>query len=105
MKITRYILKVAIIMALSLFSSVRDTLARNSIAALHKLKPLYMLHGGSDTQVNPAVTTYFYDAMIAAGTSTTICTKEMLPGLDHGDGVAPFMIKGLHFILNLTSPK
>jgi pimeloyl-ACP methyl ester carboxylesterase len=85
------------------FSSVRDALARNSITAWHTYIPLYMLHGGSDTQVNPAVTTNFYNAMIAAGTSTGICTKEILPGLDHGDGVAPAMIKGLKFILNLTT--
>ena len=86
------------------FSSVRDALTRNSITAWHTYKPLYMLHGGSDNQVNPAVTTYFYDAMISAGTSSEVCTKEILPGLDHGDGVAPVMIKGLKFILNLTTP-
>jgi pimeloyl-ACP methyl ester carboxylesterase len=86
------------------FSTVRDALTRNSLTAWHTYKPLYMLHGGSDTQVNPAVTTYFYDAMIAAGTSSGICTKEILPGLDHGDGVAPSMIKGFKFILNLTAP-
>lgn len=85
------------------FSSVRDALTKNSIAPWHTYIPIYMLHGGSDTQVNPAVTTYFYDGMIAAGTSSGICTKEILPGLDHGDGVAPAMIKGIKFILNLTT--
>jgi pimeloyl-ACP methyl ester carboxylesterase len=87
----------------SKYSSVRAALINNSIAPWHTLKPLYMLHGGSDTDVNPAVTTYFYNAMIAAGTSSGICTKETLPGLNHGDGVAPCMIKGLQFILNLAS--
>jgi pimeloyl-ACP methyl ester carboxylesterase len=89
----------------SKFSSVRTALTNNSVAPWHTLKPLYMMHGGSDTQVNPAVTNYFYDAMIASGTTTLICTKEILPGLDHGDGVAPFMIKGLQFIVNLSSRK
>ena len=87
------------------YSSVREALTKNSIAPWHTLKPLYLLHGGNDTQVNPAVTTYFYDAMIAAGTSVGICTKEIIPGLDHGDGVAPCMIKGIQFILNLTTSK
>jgi pimeloyl-ACP methyl ester carboxylesterase len=87
------------------FSTVRDALTRNSISPWHTLKPLYLLHGGSDTQVNPAVTSYFYDAMIAAGTSPVICTKEIIPGLDHGDGVGPCMVKGLQFILNLTTSK
>jgi hypothetical protein len=85
------------------FSSVRDALARNSIAPWHTYIPLYMLHGGSDSEVTPAVTSYFYDGMITAGTSTGIITKEILPGLDHGDGVAPAMIKGLKFIMNLTT--
>jgi pimeloyl-ACP methyl ester carboxylesterase len=85
------------------FSTIRDALTRNSIIPWHTFKPLYMLHGGSDTQVNPAVTTYFYDAMITAGTSAGVCTKEILPGLDHGDGVTPCMIKGFKFILNLTT--
>ena len=87
------------------YSSVREALTKNSVAPWHTLKPLYLLHGGNDTQVIPAVTTYFYDAMIAAGTSAGICTKEIIPGLDHGDGVAPCMIKGLQFILNLTTSK
>ena len=85
------------------YSSVRDALSNNSVTAWHTLKPLYMLHGGNDTQVNPAVTTRFYDAMIAAGTSGSVCTREILPGLDHSDGAAPAMIKGLQFILNLAT--
>jgi pimeloyl-ACP methyl ester carboxylesterase len=85
------------------YASVRTALSNNSISPWHTMKPLYMLHGGGDTQVNPAVTTYFYDSMMAAGTSPEICTKEIIPGLDHGDGVAPCMIKGLRFILNLTT--
>jgi hypothetical protein len=64
-----------------------------------------MIHGGSDTQIDPAVTTHFYDAMIAAGTSASVCTKEILPGLDHTNGAAPAMIKGVQFILNLTTLK
>ncbi len=85
------------------YSSVSDALARNSVVPWHTLKPLYLLHGGNDSQVSPEVTTYFYHAMIAAGTSAEICRMEIIPGLDHGDGVAPSMIKGLQFILNLTT--
>ncbi|MBA4322363.1 MAG: hypothetical protein C0408_06040 [Odoribacter sp.] len=84
---------------------VREAFTNNSVAPWQTLKPLYLLHGGSDTQVNPAVTTYFYEAMISAGTSSGICKMEILPGLDHGDGVAPGMIKGLEFILNLVASK
>ena len=89
----------------SKYSSVREALAKNSIVPWHTFIPLFMLHGGNDTQVNPAVTTYFYDAMIAAGTSSEICTEEIIPGLDHGAGAAPSMIKGLQFILKLTDSK
>ena len=87
------------------YSTVREALTRNSVTPWHTLKPLYLLHGGSDTQVNPAVTTFFYNAMIAAGTSAGICNIEIIPGLDHGDGVAPCMIKGLQFILNLADSR
>ena len=87
------------------YSSVRDALSNNSITPWQTLKPLYLLHGGSDTQVNPAVTNHFYDAMIAAGTSPSIISKEILPGLDHTDGAAPAMIKGFQFILNLKTLK
>jgi pimeloyl-ACP methyl ester carboxylesterase len=89
----------------SKYSSVRDALTNNSVAPWHTFKPLYLLHGGNDTQVNPAVTTYFYDAMIAAGTSAQICKKEIIPGFEHGDGVTPCMIKGLQFIMDLSASK
>jgi hypothetical protein len=82
------------------YSSFRSALTNNSISPWHTYKTLYMLHGGSDTQVNPAVTNYFYDAMISAGTSASVCTKEILPGLDHGDGAVPCMIKGIQLILS-----
>jgi hypothetical protein len=79
------------------YSSVRDAMISNSISPWKTNKPLLLVHGGSDTQVNPQVTNYFYDAMINAGTSTTVCRKEILPGLDHGDGGVPALIMGLKF--------
>jgi hypothetical protein len=39
--------------------------------------------------------------MIQAGTSPQTCRKEIIPDLDHGDAVVPFMIKGLQFIMSL----
>jgi len=87
----------------SKYSSVRSSLVANSISPWHTYKALYMLHGGSDTQVSPSVTNYFYDSMIASGTSPSILTKEILPGLDHGDGVVPCLLKGLQFIIGLSA--
>ena len=83
------------------YSSVREAMVRNSIAGYDTRKPLLLVHGGSDTQVNPQVTEFFYNEMIKAGTSTTTCTKEIFPGLDHGDGVVPAVVRGLAFIRNI----
>ncbi len=84
------------------YSSVREALASNSIIAWNSAKPLFFLHGGNDSQVDPGVTDTMYEAMIQAGTSPLICTKEIVPGLDHGDGIVPCMLKGLFFILSLS---
>ena len=83
------------------YSSIRSSLANNSIAGWNSSIPLLLIHGGGDKSVNPITTESIYNAMIGAGTSPQICTKEILPGLDHGDAVIPVMIKGLQFIMNL----
>lgn len=82
------------------YASVREAMSANSISPWHTLKPLLMVHGGSDTQVDPQVTEYFYNKMIDEGSSATICKKEILPGLDHGDGVVPAMVMGVQFLKN-----
>jgi hypothetical protein len=43
--------------------------------------------------------------MIQAGTSPDMCTKVIVPGIDHGDGVLPCMIQGILFLKNLRSSK
>ena len=83
------------------YLSVRDALSANSIAAWHSYKPVLLIHGGSDTQVNPISTTNMYNAMIQAGTSPDICTKVIVPDVDHGDGALPCMIKGILFLNDL----
>jgi pimeloyl-ACP methyl ester carboxylesterase len=83
------------------YSSVRKALSDNSIEAWHTYKPLLMLHGDSDTQVNPLSTETMYNSMIQKGTSPEICTKIIIPGADHGDGVIPAMVEGIKFLLAL----
>jgi pimeloyl-ACP methyl ester carboxylesterase len=83
------------------YASVRSALASNSITGWNTAIPLFLIHGGGDKSVNPITTESIYNAMIGAGTSPQTCTKEILPGLDHGDAVIPVMIKGLQFIMNL----
>jgi len=78
-------------------------MVRNSISGYKTTKRLLLVHGGSDTQVNPLVTDFFYNEMIKAGTSATTCTKEIFPGLDHGDGAVPSVIRGLKFIKSIGS--
>jgi pimeloyl-ACP methyl ester carboxylesterase len=83
------------------FASVRTSLARNSIAGWNTAVPLLLIHGGGDTSVDPLTTESIYNAMIQAGTSPQTCSKEIIPGLDHGDAVIPAMIKGLKFFMSL----
>jgi pimeloyl-ACP methyl ester carboxylesterase len=85
----------------AMYSSVRTSLTENSITAWNTSVPLFLIHGGGDTTVNPLTTENIYNGMIQAGTSTEICKKEILPDLDHGDAVVPAMIKGLSFIMSL----
>ncbi len=89
----------------SKYSSVRDALTRNSISAWKSKIPLLLIHGGNDTQVNPISTENMYTGMLQAGTADNICTKVILPGYDHGDGVVPCMIQGIVFLMNLNNAK
>ena len=66
---------------------------------------MYLLHGAEDKTVNPVTTENIYTEMINAGTSPGVCKKEIIPGVDHGDGIVPCMIKGLNFILGLRDNK
>ena len=83
------------------YASVRASLANNSIAGWNTAVPLLLIHGGGDTSIDPITTESIYNAMIQAGTSPQTCRKEIIPDLDHGDAVVPFMIKGLQFIMSL----
>lgn len=83
------------------FSSVRTALSENSIQAWNTSVPLLLIHGGGDTSVDPSSTENIYNSMIAAGTLPEICTKVIIPELDHGDAIVPAMLQGLNFIMNL----
>jgi pimeloyl-ACP methyl ester carboxylesterase len=87
------------------YSSVRDALHNNSITAWHTYKPLLLLHGSADTQVDPVSTDNIYIAMIQAGTSADLCKKVIIPGADHGSGIVPAMIQGILFLNDLKSSR
>jgi len=83
------------------YSGVRTSLSENSISAWNTSIPLFLIHGGGDTSVDPLTTENIYNDMIGAGTSAGICKKEIIPDLNHGDAIVPAMIKGLFFIMSL----
>jgi pimeloyl-ACP methyl ester carboxylesterase len=85
------------------FSSVITALNNNSVSAWHTNKSLLLIHGGSDTSVDPISTENMYSSMIQSGTSTDICKKVIVPGVDHGDGLLPCMIQGITFLNNLKN--
>jgi pimeloyl-ACP methyl ester carboxylesterase len=83
------------------YAHVREALENNSVTPWHTKIPLMLIHGSADTQVDPSATENMYSAMIAAGTPESNLKKVILPGLDHGDGVAPSMIIGFLFLHDL----
>jgi pimeloyl-ACP methyl ester carboxylesterase len=83
------------------YLSIRQALEANSVGAWETRIPLLLIHGGDDINVNPLVTEMMYDKLIGEGTSEDICKKEIIPGLDHGKGIVPCMIKGLIFLMEI----
>ncbi|MFN8240582.1 MAG: alpha/beta fold hydrolase [Bacteroidales bacterium] len=87
----------------SSYSVLRQSLADNSITPYKTTVPLFLFHGGSDTQVLTEVTEHFYEAMRQAGTMDNVIRKKIYPGLDHGDAAVPGLFEGLLFLLGLNS--
>lgn len=87
------------------YATVREALNKNSIAPWRSNKPLLLIHGEKDTHVNPSATETMYAGMIQSGTPSGICKKVIVPGVGHGDGIAPCMIQGILFLNNLRSSK
>ncbi|MCU0462568.1 MAG: hypothetical protein MUF36_11255 [Bacteroidales bacterium] len=85
----------------SAYLTVRQGLINNSVSPWATQKPVLLVHGSGDTHVNVSATETMYSAMINAGTSSSLLTKMILPGLDHGDGVIPCMTEGLRFLISL----
>ena len=83
------------------YASVRKALKDNSIEAWHTYKHLLLVHGNSDTQVNPISTETIYNDMLLAGTSADIIQKVIVPGVGHSDGVLPSMLLGIQFLFEL----
>jgi pimeloyl-ACP methyl ester carboxylesterase len=83
------------------YSTVRQGLIRNSVSPWNTQKPVLLVHGSGDTHVNVSTTETLYAAMINAGTSPSMLTKMIFPGLDHGDALIPCMTEGLTFLINL----
>jgi pimeloyl-ACP methyl ester carboxylesterase len=87
------------------YSTVREALNSNSVAAWHTYKPLLFLHGSNDTQVDPVSTENIYSGMITEGTSADICKKVIIPGADHSSGIIPAMVQGILFLNDLKTPR
>lgn len=87
------------------YSSVRNSMIANSIAPWKTNIPLLMIHGDSDTHVDVSATEEMYDAMIAAGSSTAVVQKVIIPGADHGDALVPAILQGLLFLNGIRDSK
>lgn len=84
------------------FADVRNALQSNSIQAWASQVPMLLVHGDEDSYVPPFLTDKLYDDMIMAGTSPSGCSKLILPGKDHGEGIVPFSVNALLFFKELS---
>jgi pimeloyl-ACP methyl ester carboxylesterase len=87
------------------YSSVRYALDHNSITGWQTSKPLLLLHGSDDKDVDPISTENMYSAMLAAGTSADICKKVIIPGVDHSGGIVPALLQGVIFLNDIKSAR
>ncbi|MDX9929579.1 MAG: alpha/beta fold hydrolase [Bacteroidales bacterium] len=87
------------------FEDVRKALADNSIKGWSTSVPLILVHGEGDTQVPAQGTIDLYNEMISSGSPMAVVKIELVPGVDHGDGLLPAAIKSLEFILAIAGTK
>lgn len=85
------------------YASVRNAMYANSIPGWKTEIPLMLVHGENDSSVSPVLTLDMYSVMMLEGTTVDIIKKEIIRGVDHSEGVAPFMIKGILFINDLKN--
>jgi pimeloyl-ACP methyl ester carboxylesterase len=87
------------------YNSIRLALINNSVLGWHTYKPLLLIHGANDTHVNPISTENMYVSMMQAGTAPEICQKVIIPGVDHGEGAFPSIIRSIKFLNDLKISK
>ena len=87
------------------YATVRAAFSNNSISAWQTGKPLMLIHGANDTDVNPQATENMYSGMITAGTPQNMITKVIISGADHGQGVVPAILQGLEFLNSIKDSK
>jgi pimeloyl-ACP methyl ester carboxylesterase len=85
------------------YSTVRAALEANSISPWHGYKPLLLLHGSADLDVNPITTENMYTGMIQAGTSSELVKKVIVPNVNHSQGIIPCMLQGIMFLENIKN--
>ncbi|HDR89150.1 MAG TPA: alpha/beta fold hydrolase [Bacteroidetes bacterium] len=79
------------------YADIRSALEENSVPAWHTEIPLLLVHGGEDDYVPTMLTHRLYDQMIQEGTSPSTCSKIILEGKNHGEGIVPASLQGLLF--------
>jgi len=85
------------------FSSVMQTLLRNSVEAWNINTPLMLLHGEEDEFVPPQVSEKMYDDLRTAGTDENMIQKVYFPGIDHPEGIIPCGIAGINWFLEIKN--
>lgn len=85
------------------FSSVRQTLLKNSIQAWNISTPLLLLHGEADDFVPEQVTENIYNNFINLGVSPAMIRLTTFPGLGHTEAIVPSGIASFLWFLQIQA--
>ena len=83
------------------FSSVRQALSDNSIAAWNISTPLTLLHGEADTFVPVQDSKNLYNDFLNLGVSSNMVHLVTFPGVDHSGGIVPSEIDAINWFIQI----
>ena len=85
------------------FTSVRQTLLKNSVEPWVVTTPMAIIHGAEDTFVPPQVSQNLYDDIIALGVSENLVQHLAIPGVDHTEGIVPAGVASIKWFLEIRN--
>jgi pimeloyl-ACP methyl ester carboxylesterase len=87
------------------FSSVKSSLAKNSVSAWKTNVPTLLTHGTADKYVPVQISENMYNGFLAKGVDPSIITYIPIPGADHTGGIIPSGVASFNWFISLNNSK